>query len=234
MFPKSVGAIILGVGDSSNLILVTCQGSKPSQLGKKRERRANIMRISLYSLGLVLAFVGLPGYAALPPEGGVVMMPLNCGELLPDNAPYINFFEGVARNAISSDKTLAKRILRILALRDKLAEYVDRSRGQNPVDTLIRKTICFYREQKEPLKPIAVDDPDFLNFMKKSLPDLETKVDDSIFQAEFERYRRVELERQAQRNQGAMNSLEEQANHDADRSFENISKAARRKVKTGP
>ncbi len=173
-------------------------------------------------------------YSALPNESGVVMMPLNCGELLPDNAPSLNFIEGVAKNTVGSDKKFSRRILRLLALRDKLSEYVDRNRGQNPVDTLIRKTICFYREQKEPLKPVAVDDPDFLTFMRKSLPDLETRVEDSIFQAEFERYRRLELEKLAQKNQGAMTALQEQADKEADRSFENLSKAARRKVKSGP
>ena len=34
-------------------------------------------------------------------------------------------------------------------------------------DVLVRKTLCFYREQKEPLKPIAYDNAEFIKFLKE-------------------------------------------------------------------
>src|SRR5687768_12693389 len=90
--------------------------------------------------------------AALPPQGGVFMLPLSCSELLPDPGPFINFFEAVARGSVTHDKAFSKRMFKILALREKLSNMTDRTREQNPVDDLIKRTLCFYREQKEPLK----------------------------------------------------------------------------------
>ena len=132
--------------------------------------------------------------AATQREGGNVLMPLNCGELLPDSSPFINFFGAVATSTVSSDRQLSKRLLRLMALRDRIRGTVDTNRIPNPIDTLIQKTICYYREQKEPLQPISFDNRPFVAFIKGSLKDLENKVDDLVFQLGERQEDRVKAE----------------------------------------
>lgn len=189
-------------------------------------------------LPLAAAFIGLVAFAifpdaraALAPDPGVYMMPMNCVELLPDPAPYLNFFGAVARGSVTSDRPFSRKLFRILALREKLQDYVEKNRGQNPVDILIQKTVCFYRQQKEPLKPVSSDDGVFIQFLKQSLVDLDKKVDDAVFDMEFERQQRQEYERAAQKNKGTVQMLEDEADRDADATFEKLSKKARRQVK---
>lgn len=170
------------------------------------------------------------GHSAIN-EPGVYMMPMNCSELLPDNTPFTNFYQAVARAAVATDKAFAKRVLRLLALRDKIADTVERSRELNPVDTLLRKTVCFYRETKDPLRPVPFDDNDFIQFLKGSLKDLEVKVEDAVFQVEFEKYQRTEYERRVGQNQSAIQSLNRDATREAENSFERLSQAAKRKVR---
>jgi hypothetical protein len=186
----------------------------------------------LAMLAAVAALLGsLQASAALSPDPGVYMMPMNCAELLPDPAPYLNFFGAVARGSVTSDRKFSRKLFRVLALREKLQDYVEKNRGQNPIDVLIQKTVCFYRQQKEPLKPVSSDDPVFVDFLKTSLTDLDGKVDDAVFSMELERQQRQEYERLAQKNRGAVQLLEDEADRDADATFEKLSKAARRKVK---
>jgi hypothetical protein len=180
---------------------------------------------------LTLLVLSLPLKAAIQPDSGVYMMPMNCSELLPDNAPFVNFFEAVALAAVEKDRAFAKRLLRVKALRERVSESVTRGKEQNPVDVIIRRSICFYREQKEPLKPVSFDDAGLMQFMKSSVKELEAKVEDAVFQTEFEKYQREEYERRVQRNFRALQSLEQEANREASFSYEKLSKAARKKVR---
>ena len=184
------------------------------------------MRLFFVSLLMILGF---EGRAAVAP--GNYLMPLNCLELLPDSSPFTGFFEAVARGMAGKDRQLSKRLFKILSLRDRIANQVDQNREPNPLDTLIQKTICFYREQKEPLKPITFDDADFIKFLKNGLKDLEGKVDDTVFHVEFERFQRQEYERRANKNRGTIEVLQREAERDAENSFDRISSAARRKVR---
>ncbi len=159
-------------------------------------------------------------------------LPLTCAELLPDTTPYVTFFEAVARGQVSTNRTFSKRVYRILSLRDRMVDVVEKGRDQNPIDSLIRKTLCFYREQKEPLKPVPFDDDQFLTYIKASMKDLEAKVDDAVFDWEFERQQRREFERMAIRNQKKVDSVAREADVEADRHFEKLSLRAKRKVKT--
>lgn len=187
---------------------------------------------TLFIIGLVLVLStwGATTFAAKP-DNNVYMMPLNCGELLPDTTNFVGYFESVAKGLAGSDKAFSKRMLKLLSLREKVAEVVDLNRAPNPVDTLIQKTVCFYREQKEPLKPITFDDPNFLTFLKTSFKDLEGKVEDAVFNAQFEKYQREEYARRVQANRGAIETLEKEANRDADRVFDKISSNAKRKAR---
>lgn len=189
--------------------------------------RSLIMLIA--GLAILASFTG--ECRAAKPDNNVFMMPMNCGELLPDTTNFIGFFDSVARGVASSDKAFSKRMLKVLSLRDKVGEIVDLNRAPNPVDTLIQKTICFYREQKEPLKPIAFDDTNFLTFLKASLKDLEGKVEDAVFNAQFEKYQREEYARKVQANRGVIEALEKEADKDADRVFDRISSNAKRKAR---
>jgi hypothetical protein len=188
------------------------------------------------SRSAILLFLALTTHAGLAtplrPESGAFMLPLNCSELLPDTAPFLNFFEAVGKGAVAKNRRLAKRIFKIMALRERLAEIPDRAREQNPIDTLIRKTLCFYREQKEPLSPVGYDDAAFVAFLKGSLPDLEEKIDKVIYQSEYDRQQRKEYERQLERNQGVVLNLRREADLEADQSFERITNRAKRKVRT--
>jgi len=165
---------------------------------------------------------------ALPSESGVYSLPLNCSELLPDPGPFMNFFEGVARSSIIKEPRLAKRIFRLLAYRTKVSEL--RPKDQNPVEVLIRKTLCFYREQREPLKAVAIDDEKFLAYLRASLKELENKVEDAAFQVELERQQREAYEKKLQGNERLVERLSNQMENEVDREFERLAKAARRKI----
>ena len=138
------------------------------------------------------------------------MLPLNCSELLPDIAPFTDFFEAVAKGTVKTEPRFSKRLFKILALRGKLFESGRRMKKENPVDILIRKTLCFYREQKEPLKPISYDNPHFIAFLRSASMDLENKVDEAIFQWEFERYQRDYYEAQLDKNSKIIRKLRHQ------------------------
>lgn len=176
-------------------------------------------------------FLAFTAYGAPTHENGVFLLPLECSELLPDSGPYLQFFEAVARGSLKKDKAFSKRIFRILALREKMQSSAQQSRDQNPLDLLIRKTLCFYREKKEPLKMVPYDDPAFMAFLHGSLNDLETKVEETIFQREFDKQQRKEYERLLTQNQELEESVRGQAEVDADRNFDRLSSAARKKVR---
>ena len=169
--------------------------------------------------------------AASGRENGVFLLPLECSELLPDSSPYLQFFEAVGRGRLRSDKPLAKRVFEILALRERMQKDASQSREQNPIDLLVRKTLCFYREKKEPLKMVPYDDPDFLAYVRSNLGDLEAKVRQVISQHEYDRQQRKEYERILTENQELEESVRTQAEVAADREFERLSSVARRKAK---
>lgn len=188
--------------------------------------------LTMRKLLLFVCFWSVSVFSVPAPDAGQYMLPLSCAELLPDMNQYIVFFEAVGRGNVTTDRKFSKRIFRILGLREKLMELGDRGKEQNPVDLLIRKTLCFYREQKEPLKPVGYDDDAFLKFLKGALRELETKVDDAVFQWELERQQRKELERMALKNQVIVESLLREAEIEADSTFYRLSKAAKRKAKS--
>lgn len=192
-----------------------------------RKFKTNFVFVALLALAC-----SRPSLASTGPQSGVYLLPMTCAELLPNMGPYLNFFEAVGRGNVGNDRAFSRRIFRILALRDKLVEEADRAKEQNPVDVLIRKTLCFYREQREPLKPVPYDDDAFVGFLRTSLKELEGHVDDAIFTWEFERAQRREFERQLERNQTAVDAVREQADVDADRAFEKLSSNAKRKVRS--
>ena len=119
---------------------------------------------------------------------------------------------------------------RVLALRARLAEEGGRARDQNPIDVLVRRTLCFYREQTGPAV-VSYDDPKVVKFLKTSLKELETKVDDIIFQSEYERQERMEYKRQLEKNRGVADVVRKEAENDADREYERLASAARRKAR---
>jgi hypothetical protein len=112
-------------------------------------------------LTLILALsTGFDGARAA--DVPVTLLPMTCAELLPDLAPYLGFFETVARGQVGQDRVMSRRLFRVLALRERLSDQPERMREPNPVDMLIRRTLCFYREQKEPLRQITNVDEEFL------------------------------------------------------------------------
>lgn len=157
-------------------------------------------------------------------------MPVSCAELLQDSGPFMNFFEAVAKGQVTKDRKFSRRLFRILSLREKLGEATGRTREANPVDAIIRRTVCFYREQKEPLKPVSFDDEPFLKFLRSSVKELEDKVEDTIFQWEFERQQRREYERRLKVSEGAAEAVAHEAEIDAEHSYDRLSAAARKKV----
>jgi len=182
---------------------------------------------------LVFILMASPLYAApVPQEGGVFIMPMSCAELLQDPAPFLGYFEAVAKGQVSKDRKFSRRLFRVLSLREKLGEATGRTREANPIDAIIRRTICFYREQKEPLKPVAFDDEEFLKFLRVSVKELEEKVDDSIFQWEFERQQRREYERRMKVSEGAAQTVSREAERDADLTYDRLTSAARKKVQS--
>lgn len=157
-------------------------------------------------------------------------LPLNCSELMPEPTPYINFFEACGNKLASTleEKKYAIQVYKILYLRKKI---MSETKDANPIDTLIQKTLCFYREQKEPLKAIAIDNPSFLVYLKSSLPELERKVNEVVYQIESERLRKEAYEKSLQKNNVIIEKIQDEAYKQANQSFDKISKKAKQKIK---
>lgn len=176
----------------------------------------------LISFGICMAFA--------PAYGAAVLLPINCAELLPDQGPFLDFFDTVARGAAAKNKKLSSEIFYILSMRERLDRGDLEREGQNPVDVLIRKTLCFYREQKAPLKPVAYDDPTFVRFLNDSVAELSKKVDDTVFRAEYERLQRHQYELKLSRNQAGIDQLREAADQSAAKTFKSLSRKAKQVV----
>ncbi len=156
---------------------------------------------------------------------------MNCVELLPDPSPFINYFEAVGRGLVTSNRKLSSRIFKILAIREKVIDAVDRQRDQHPVDKLIRKTLCYYREQKEPLKPVTYDDANFVSYLTQSMNELENKVDEVVFQWELDEAQRKQFEKIVEKNQQLIQAMKMEAEEQAEAKVRKISKRAKNQVK---
>ena len=182
--------------------------------------------------GLIVLLLGVGSSVSLFANvGSAHLLPLNCSELLPDEAPFVSFFESVAKAGANEQRDLARRMLKVLALREKLASTTDWSQNENPVDELVRKTLCFYLEQKDPLRTITYNDPQIIAYLKEAIKPLEAKVEDAIFLAEFEREQKMRYEHQIEKNRELIRTLEQQAQRDAKAEYNEISKNARRKAR---
>ncbi len=181
---------------------------------------------------LTLLVVGpTTAHAKVDSSQPTYLLPTSCAELMPDASPYLGFMQAVALGSVSSDRNFSKRVLRILAMRGKLNEMSERARESNPIDKLIEKTLCFYREQKEPLRTVPYDDQAFSKYMKTSLRELELKVEDAVYQAEVERVQKKHYEIQLQKNREVVEELKIEAETQAEKSFERLSSSAKQKLK---
>ncbi len=170
--------------------------------------------------------------AAIKDTIGNPSMPMGCNELLQDTTPFIQFYETVAKGLMNSDKPTAKRLLKLLFLRQKLGDNTSLHKESNPVDAMLRTSICFYREQKEPLKQVLFDDAEFVKFLKSSLPELEKRVETAIYDWELEKAQKAEYERRIRLGQSSMEAFHNQIERDADNTYEKLSKNAKQKAKT--
>ncbi len=159
-----------------------------------------------------------------------VMLPTSCTELLQKTEPFIDFFEAIGRGVAKTDRELSKRIFAILVLREKLKESSVIRDKNNPVDVVIQKALCFYREQKEPLKEVSYDNPQLLIFIKQSISELEKKVQDTIFEYELERFRRKYYELKLEQNNKFTKTLRLEAEKIAESKYKSISERAKKKV----
>jgi hypothetical protein len=170
-------------------------------------------------------------YSAVLSDPGVYSLPMNCSELLPDPSPFTNYFEAVGRGLVVSNKKLSSRIFKIIAIREKLTDAVDRQRDQHPIDILIRKTLCFYREQKEPLKPVTFDDANFISYLSSALKDVESKVDDIVYQWELDRVQKAQFEKIVEKNQHLIQKMKMEADEMAEAEVKKLSQKAKKNLK---
>ena len=170
-------------------------------------------------------------HSAVLSEPGVYSLPMNCSELLPDPGPFINYFEAVGRGLVTSNRKLSARIFKILAIREKISDAVDRQRDQHPIDVLVKKTLCYYRETKEPLKPVTYDDESFVSYLSGVMKDLEIKVDEVVYQWELDRAQRLQFEKIVEKNQHLIESLKREAQAMADADVKKIANKAKNKVR---
>jgi len=191
----------------------------------KHERR-------LFVLGLFFCLViCVSGQASAFKENATYLLPLNCSELLPDNTTFLSYFEAVGRGQVISDKALSRKIFRVLALREKLNSTPDLFQGTNPIDVLIRKTLCYYRQQKDALQVVTYYDPKMVSYLKENMKDLEAKVDSAIFNCQFQQETKEALEKRAKKNEALVQDYMKEAQKSANQSFEKITKEAARKAK---
>lgn len=180
----------------------------------------------------VIFVLASTGPAKAEGDRSVYALPMNCAELLPDPGPFLSFLGAVGKGLVTQDRSLSKRILVILALREKATDTAARANEQNPVDVLIKKTLCYYREQKEPLKLVPYDDKDFITYLRGSaLKELETHISKAVLDIEVERAQRRQFEVQMERTQDIVQRLEREAEREANANYKRLAEAAKRKVK---
>jgi hypothetical protein len=181
---------------------------------------------------ILLGFVAVnSSHSAVLSDPGIYSLPMNCSELLPDPSPFLSFFDAVGRGLVASDKKLSSRIFKVIAVREKLGDLVDRQRDQHPIDVLVRKTLCFYREQKEPLKPVNYDDPQFVSYLSQAMPDLEKRVGEVVYQWELDQVQRKQFEKIVERNQHLIQAMKNEASQKADEQVKNLTQKAKKQVK---
>jgi hypothetical protein len=61
--------------------------------------------------------------------------------------------------------------------------------------------------------------------------ELEGKIDDAIFQFEYERQQRAEYKRQLEKNRDVVEQVKKEADRDAEKEFVRLSNAAKRKAR---
>ena len=171
------------------------------------------------------------GFSAVLTDPGVYLLPMNCAELLPDPTPFSNYLEAVGRGLVAEKPQLASRIFKILAIRSKVSSAVDRNRDQHPIDVLIRKTLCFYRDTKEPLKPVTYDDSNFVSYLASAMPELETKVGEVVYQFELEQAQKKQFEKILEKNSHLIEKMKMEAEQKASNEIDKLVKKARNQVK---
>ncbi len=183
-------------------------------------------------LAILVFAAGSLSYGALRAgvSAGTVTLPMTCAELIPEAEPFTQFFEAVARGSVTTKARLSKRMFRVLSLREKLAESGKRHKDDNPIDNIVRKTLCFFRESKEPVRAVPFDDPTFLKFMEASIDEVENKAENAVYESEFIRLQKEEYEKRLDRNQALIDQLRQEADRSAQKSYEELSSKARRKV----
>jgi hypothetical protein len=180
----------------------------------------------------VSAFVFPNSTRAEVGDRSVYSLPMNCAELLPDPGPFLSFLGAVAKGLVTNERSMSKRILVVLALRDKATDTAARANEQNPVDILIRKALCFYREQKEPLRYVPYDDKEFIKYLRGgALRELETHVSKAVLDIEVERAQRRQFEVQMEKTQDIIQRLEKEAEREAARNYERLAESAKRKIR---
>jgi hypothetical protein len=173
----------------------------------------------------------LGAFGAPTKDSATYLLPFNCSELMPDNTPFVNFFESVGRGQILSNKTLSKQIFKVLALREKLNQKPDLFQGINPIDVLIRRTLCYYREQKDALQVVPYYEPKLLGFLGQSMKDLEKTVESTLLDLQLQVLNQEELGRRARQNDALVAAERGRAQQSANQIFDQIAKDAVRKVK---
>lgn len=181
----------------------------------------------LKGLLTALVFLGGPTLVAQPQY----LLPLNCSELLPQEASFLSYFESVGKGQVATNKKLSERIFRILALRDQLQESSSLIEDRNPIDELVRRTLCFYRQQKDALSPVPFDSPEMVSFIGQNIRELESKVEAVILEIEYRKASQDILKRKAQRHQRLVDKEKQIAARKARELFETLSRKAVNKAK---
>lgn len=186
--------------------------------------------LSTWIVGLGVVF-GAALVGAPTKDTATYLLPFNCSELLPDNSTFLSFFESVARGQVIANKALSKKIFRVLALREKLNQKQELFQGANPLDSLIARTLCYYREQKDALQIVPYYDPKLLEFLNQNIKDLEKKAEAVILDLQLQVLNKEELGRRARQNEALVAAERESAEQSANRLFDQIAQEAARKAK---
>ena len=158
------------------------------------------------------------------------LLPVNCAELLPDNDEFLGFLETVAGNLVATDKALAQRLFKMLAMRQKLLEdnQPEEQAVAHKMETYLRRFLCYYREQGDPLRQIMFDDPGVLAYIKKNLPSLEQKINEILKQGQRHLKDRDRYEAQLRRLEGQISALKIEARRQAEKTVAKVRYLAQR------
>jgi len=81
------------------------------------------------------------------------------------------------------------------------------------------------------LKPVTFDDANFISYLSSALKDVESKVDDIVYQWELDRVQKAQFEKIVEKNQHLIQKMKMEADEMAEAEVKKLSQKAKKNLK---